>query len=62
MRHGHGDTSQHTAAGHDKHAGHSVETFRQRFWGTLLLSVPAIIWSPMIQHWFGYTAPGGAVV
>ena len=49
--HGHG--------AHDKHAGHSVEMFRDKFWGTLLLSVPAIIWSPMIQQWFGYEAPGG---
>lgn len=48
-------------AGHDQHAGHSVEMFRQKFWGTLLLSVPTIIWAPMIQHWFGYQAPGGAV-
>ena len=46
-------------AGHDKHAGHSVEMFRQKFWGTLLLSVPTIVWAPMIQHWFGYAAPGG---
>jgi Cu2+-exporting ATPase len=45
---------------HDKHAGHSVEMFRQKFLGTLLLSIPTIIWSPMIQHWFGYAAPGGA--
>jgi Cu2+-exporting ATPase len=49
------------AAGHDKHTGHSVEMFRQKFWGTLLLSVPTVIWSPIIQHWFGYTAPGGTV-
>jgi P-type Cu2+ transporter len=48
------------AAGHDKHAGHSVEMFRQKFWGTLLLSIPTIVWAPMIQHWFGYNAPGGA--
>jgi len=27
--------------------------FRQKFWGTLLLSIPAVIWAPMIQHWFG---------
>src|SRR5688500_11955813 len=47
--------------GHDKHAGHSVEMFRRKLWGTLLLSVPTVVWSPMIQHWFGYTAPGGAV-
>ena len=35
--------------------------FRQKFWGTLLLSIPTLVWAPMIQHWFGYTAPGGAV-
>lgn len=52
----HGD---HDAAGHDKHAGHSVEMFRQKFWGTLLLSIPTIVWAPMIQHWVGYSAPGG---
>ena len=51
----------HEGAGHDKHAGHSVEMFRDKFWGTLLLSLPTIIWAPMIQHWFGYEAPGGAV-
>src|SRR5215467_14402326 len=47
--------------GHDKHAGHSVGMFRQKFWGTLLLSIPTVIWAPMIQHWFGYEAPGGPV-
>ena len=31
--------------------------FRDRFWLTLLLTVPTVIWSEMIQHWFGYTAP-----
>ena len=56
----HGSHDVHdAAASHDKHAGHSVEMFRQKFWGTLLLSIPTIIWSPMIQHWFGYEAPGG---
>jgi P-type Cu2+ transporter len=44
-------------AGHDKHAGHSVAMFRDRFWLTLLLTIPTVIWSEMIQHWFGYTAP-----
>ena len=56
----HGSYDVHdAAASHDKHAGHSVEMFRQKFWGTLLLSIPTIIWAPMIQHWFGYEAPGG---
>ena len=44
-------------AGHDKHAGHSVEMFRDRFWITLLLSIPTIVWSDMIQMWFDYRAP-----
>ena len=44
-------------AGHDKHAGHSVEMFRDRFWITLLLSIPTLVWSDMIQMWFGYRAP-----
>jgi Cu2+-exporting ATPase len=51
----------HEGASHDKHAGHSVEMFREKFWGTFLLSLPTIIWAPMIQHWFGYEAPGGNV-
>jgi P-type Cu2+ transporter len=50
----------HVGVGHDKHAGHSVEMFRDKFWGTFLLSVPTIVWAPMIQHWFGYQAPGGS--
>jgi len=57
---GHADhDSDHRAGGHDKHAGHSVAMFREKFWGTLLLSIPTLVWAPMIQHWFGYKAPGG---
>jgi Cu2+-exporting ATPase len=33
--------------------------FRRKFWGTLLLSIPTVVWAPMIQHWFGYQALGG---
>jgi Cu2+-exporting ATPase len=53
----HTDHGGHT--GHDRHAGHSAEMFRRKFWGTLLLSIPTIVWAPMIQHWFGYQALGG---
>jgi Cu2+-exporting ATPase len=55
---GHADHGAHAA--HDRHAGHSVEMFRRKFWGTLLLSLPTIVWSPMVQHWLGYEAWGGA--
>jgi Cu2+-exporting ATPase len=50
----------HAPHGHDMHAGHSVEVFRRKFWGTLLLSVPTLVWAPMTQRWFGYQAPGGS--
>jgi len=31
--------------------------FRQKFWGTLALSIPTLVWAPMLQRWFHYTAP-----
>jgi P-type Cu2+ transporter len=42
---------------HDQHAGHSVEMFRDKFWITLLLTIPTLVWSGMIGAWFGFTAP-----
>jgi Cu2+-exporting ATPase len=44
-------------AGHDKHAGHSVAMFRDKFWLSLLLTVPTLVWGHMLQRAFGYTAP-----
>ncbi len=43
--------------GHDQHAGHSVAMFRDRFWLSLALTLPIVFFSPMIQEWFGFTAP-----
>jgi Cu2+-exporting ATPase len=34
--------------------------FRDRFWITLLLSLPTLVWSDMIQAWFGFTVPAFA--
>jgi Cu2+-exporting ATPase len=31
--------------------------FRDRFWITLLLTVPTLVWSDMIQGWLGFRAP-----
>ena len=42
---------------HDKHAGHTTEMFRRRFWVSLALTIPALIWDPTIQDWFGFMAP-----
>jgi P-type Cu2+ transporter len=42
---------------HDKHAGHTVAMFRDRFWLTLLLTIPTLVWGHMLQNVFGYAAP-----
>ena len=42
---------------HDRHAGHSVATFRDKFWLSFALTIPVVVWSSDVQRWFGYTAP-----
>jgi len=42
---------------HDKHAGHSVAMFKDKFWLSLLLTIPVLAYSEMIQHWLGFTPP-----
>src|SRR5712691_5540023 len=42
---------------HDRHAGHSVSMFRDKFWLSLALTIPVVVWSSDVQHWVGYTAP-----
>lgn len=42
---------------HDKHAGHSVAIFRDKFWLSLALTFPVLIYSAAIQQWLGYSAP-----
>ncbi len=43
--------------GHDQHAGHSPGMFRDKFWISLILTVPVVFWSEHIQMLFGYHAP-----
>jgi Cu2+-exporting ATPase len=50
--HAHGDHG-----GHDKHAGHSVEMFRRKFWLTLALTVPVVVWGHMLASLTGWHAP-----
>ena len=61
-----GHASEHSAhaqhgsaagAGHDRHEGHSVAMFRDKFWLSLALTIPVVAWSPDLEHWLGYTAP-----
>jgi Cu2+-exporting ATPase len=71
MDHGtmdHGDHTAHGAqptahGGHQGHQGHSgghsghAEIYRQRFWISLLLSIPVVLFSEMVQDWFNYSLP-----
>ena len=56
---GHFEPSRHEAhhQGHDKHAGHNVAAFRDKFWLSLLLTLPTLVWGHMLQNAFGYHAP-----
>ena len=48
---------------HSAHAGHGTDhtghegMFRTRFWWSLLLSIPVLIYSEMIQMWLGFIPP-----
>jgi Cu2+-exporting ATPase len=42
---------------HDRHAGHSVAMFRDKFWLSFAFTIPVIFWSTDVQHWLRYTAP-----
>src|SRR5262249_12852495 len=44
-------------AAHDRHAGHSVAMFRDKFWLSFALTIPVVLLSGDVQHWFGYTVP-----
>jgi P-type Cu2+ transporter len=52
---GHGDHGKgdHHPSGHGDH----LAMFRDRFWVALALTIPVVVWAPMIQEWLGYTAP-----
>ena len=57
-----GQGSQEGHGGHVDHSGHE-DMFRKRFWISLLLSIPVLIFSPAVQSFLNYTVgffPGSA--
>lgn len=54
---GHEDRDDHAVHSHGQHAGHSTAMFKDRFWLTLVLSVPVVYFSPMFGHLLGYMPP-----
>ncbi|MBC8504934.1 MAG: copper-translocating P-type ATPase [Anaerolineales bacterium] len=57
---------QHGNSGHDEHDDHGdhhvdhsdhENMFRQRFWVSLILSIPVLMYSPSIQSWLNFRMP-----
>ena len=51
--HGHGEAER----SFDKHAGHSVSMFRDRFYVSLVLTIPVVLYSGILRTLFGFEAP-----
>ena len=55
--------ADHAHHNHQGHGGHGVDhsghemMFRNRFWVSLILTIPVLLFSPMIQTWFGFSMP-----
>lgn len=43
--------------GHGDHGAHNPAAFRDKFWLSLALTIPVLIYSPMIQAWLGFRPP-----
>jgi Cu2+-exporting ATPase len=59
--HGHQQSNHHektkqsdTKPLHDEHAGHHTHDFLRRFWICVILTIPVLALSHMIQQWFGF--------
>jgi Cu2+-exporting ATPase len=48
------DHSQHE---HDKHAGHNPDMFKKKFWLSLLMTLPVLLYSPTIQELLHFSMP-----
>ncbi len=50
-----GKEEQHNKEGHNEHAGHSVADFKKRFYVSLVVTIPVLFLSPLIQGIFGFS-------
>jgi Cu2+-exporting ATPase len=64
--HGHQEHNMHATthstehgSGHGAHVDHTghEQMFRDRFWVSLALTVPVLLFSPMLQEWLGFSMP-----
>jgi Cu2+-exporting ATPase len=62
--HAHGDAGEHDHGGMVDHSGHEA-MFKRKFFVCLLLSLPVLYYSEMLQTWLGFSAvefPGSEVI
>ncbi|MFT4470752.1 heavy metal translocating P-type ATPase [Arthrobacter sulfonylureivorans] len=48
---------EHAVHTHGQHAGHSTAMFKNKFWLSLALSIPVVLFSPMFAMLLGYDIP-----
>jgi Cu2+-exporting ATPase len=44
---------EHSGHSRSEHEGHTIEGFKKRFWISIIITIPILILSPMIQHFIG---------
>ncbi len=59
MEHGEGEMTSAEHDGHEHHVDHTghEQMFRKRFWISLVLSIPVILFSPFVQDTLGFEMP-----
>ncbi|HRP30338.1 MAG TPA: copper-translocating P-type ATPase [Agriterribacter sp.] len=48
------DHGHYQSSGYDKHEGHHTNDFLKRFWISVIITIPVLFLSKMVQHWLGY--------
>lgn len=51
------DHKKHGRVEHDKHAGHSTKMFLRKFWVSLILTVPVVLYADVVQKISGFSPP-----
>lgn len=52
-----GHSSHHEDGSHDHHGHHNSNMFKQKFWVSLVLTIPVLLYSTMIQDWLNFSMP-----
>ncbi|MCB2206801.1 MAG: cadmium-translocating P-type ATPase [Bacteroidetes bacterium] len=52
--HGHSEHDSHNSHDHHDHHAMMIKDFRRRFWISLIITIPILVLSPMIQNLLGY--------